>query len=96
MFDFDDLDEAFRRIAGIDGTAGDAQDVSHWLVRDEETGACRLCGLSDTYRKHKLRTGRQSGMDFPIENLWIDRGGNLRVWPEPPEKAEKRTKGDGA
>jgi hypothetical protein len=49
---FQDRGEAARQAAGIDGTAGDAQDVSHTFVLDEPTGGCLLCGLSPTYRKH--------------------------------------------
>jgi len=51
--DFQDRGEAARRAAGIDGTAGDAQDIQHALVVDERTGACLLCGLSPAYRKHE-------------------------------------------
>ncbi|MFD9463499.1 hypothetical protein [Streptomyces sp. NPDC060027] len=50
--DFQDRGEAARRAAGIDGTAGDAQDVTHTFVLDEATGGCLVCGLSPTYRKH--------------------------------------------
>jgi hypothetical protein len=51
--DFQDRGDAARRAAGIDGTAGDAQDVPHAFVLDEPTGGCLLCGLSPTYRKHQ-------------------------------------------
>jgi hypothetical protein len=51
--DFQDRGEAARQAAGIDGTAGDAQDVPHAFVLDEPTGGCLLCGLSPTYRKHQ-------------------------------------------
>jgi hypothetical protein len=51
--DFQDRGEAARRAAGIDGTAGDAQDIPHAPVLDEHTSACLLCGLSPAYRKHE-------------------------------------------
>lgn len=50
--DFQERGEAARRAQGIDGTTGDAQDVRHRYARDTETGACLLCGLAETYRKH--------------------------------------------
>lgn len=50
-----DRGEAARQAAGIDGTAGDAQDVPHALVADTETGGCLLCGLAPGYRKHTPR-----------------------------------------
>ena len=52
LHDFQDRGEAARRAAGIDGTAGDAQDIRHRFVRDEPTGACLLCGLAETHGKH--------------------------------------------
>lgn len=50
--DFQDRGEAARQAAGIDGTAGDAQDVPHAFVLDEPTGGCLLCGLARSHRKH--------------------------------------------
>lgn len=50
--DFQDRGDTARRAQGIDGTAGDAQDVRHRFVRDEPTGVCLLCGLAETYRQH--------------------------------------------
>ncbi|MFH8531569.1 hypothetical protein ACH4GE_24500 [Streptomyces tendae] len=50
--DFQDRGEAARLAQGIDGTAGDAQDIPHRYVPDEPALACLLCGLSSTYRKH--------------------------------------------
>lgn len=50
--DFQDRGDAARRAAGIDGTAGDAQDTPHRFVLDNPTGACLLCGLSRGYRMH--------------------------------------------
>jgi hypothetical protein len=52
--DFQERGDTARRAAGIDGTAGDAQDVPHAFVLDEPTGGCLLCGLSPTYRKHAV------------------------------------------
>jgi hypothetical protein len=54
--DFQDRGDAARLAAGIDGTAGDAQDVPHAFVSDEPTGGCLLCGLAPTYRKHRARS----------------------------------------
>lgn len=50
--DVQDRGDAARRAAGIDGTAGDAQDIRHHFVRDDQTGSCLLCELAWTYRKH--------------------------------------------
>lgn len=50
--DFQDRGDAARLAAGIDGTAGDAQDIRHRFVEDEPTGSCLLCGLAPGYRKH--------------------------------------------
>ncbi|MFF8297712.1 hypothetical protein ACF07M_20260 [Streptomyces globisporus] len=60
MADFQDRGDAARRAAGIDGTAGDAQDVPHRYRRDARTGGCLLCGLARSYRKHT--EGRRSGV----------------------------------
>ncbi|MFE2546931.1 hypothetical protein, partial [Actinacidiphila glaucinigra] len=61
--DFQDRGEAARQAAGIDGTAGDAQDVAHAFVLDEPTGGCLLCGLSPTYRKHEPAVVSQPGRE---------------------------------
>lgn len=50
--DLQDQGEAARQAAGIDGTAGDAQDITHTFVLDQATGGCLLCGLAPGYRKH--------------------------------------------
>ena len=50
--DFQDRGDTARRAAGIDGTAGDAQDIRHRFALDDQTGGCLLCGLAETYRKH--------------------------------------------
>lgn len=46
--------EAWRQLFGIDGTAGDAQDVDHpYVPADYATGAaCVVCGLARPYRRH--------------------------------------------
>lgn len=49
--DFQDRGEAARQAAGIDGTAGDAQDIPHGFIADPD-GSCLLCGLASRYRKH--------------------------------------------
>lgn len=56
MIDFQDRGEAARQTAGIDGTAGDAQDIPHAFQLDEPTGACLLCGLAEAHRKHTSLT----------------------------------------
>jgi hypothetical protein len=60
--DFQDRGDAARRAAGIDGTAGDAQDISHAFVVDEQTGGCLLCGLAPGYRKHTAALAEQAGI----------------------------------
>lgn len=49
--DFQDRGEAARRAAGIDGTAGDAQDIRHHYAEDPD-GGCLLCGLTPGHRQH--------------------------------------------
>lgn len=50
--DFHDRGEAARQAAGIDGTAGDAQDVPHAYRPDAPNRWCLLCGLAPGYAKH--------------------------------------------
>lgn len=50
--DFQDRGDAARRAAGIDGTAGDAQDIRHRFIADEPDGGCLLCGLGPRHRQH--------------------------------------------
>lgn len=52
MQDFQVRGEPYRQMFGIDGTAGDAQDVEHPFVPQSPGGPCVVCGLSRTYRKH--------------------------------------------
>lgn len=55
--DFQARGEPHRQALGIDGTAGDAQDVPHPFVRDVViSGACVVCGLSESYSKHEVST----------------------------------------
>jgi hypothetical protein len=49
--DFQERGESERQRLGIDGTAGDAQDVPHPYVPDG-VDACLVCGLAQGYRKH--------------------------------------------
>lgn len=50
---FQERGEAARQRLGIDGTAGDAQDVPHPYTPDGPDGsACVVCGLARGYRKH--------------------------------------------
>lgn len=50
--DFQNRGESLRQKYGIDGTAGDAQDVPHPFHADPGSRACLLCGLAKRYRKH--------------------------------------------
>lgn len=47
-----ELGGPWREMFGIDGTAGDAQDVEHPFVPAEQGGPCVVCGLARSYRKH--------------------------------------------
>ncbi len=52
--DFQVRGEQERQRLGIDGTAGDAQDIPHPYVPDGPAGsACVVCGLAQGYRKHE-------------------------------------------
>ena len=56
MQGFQQRGEAHRRELGIDGSAGDAQDVRHPFVVDEGFGPwCVICGLGENHRKHPVR-----------------------------------------
>lgn len=51
--DYRERGEAARQRLGIDGTAGDAQDVPHQYIPDGPDGsACIVCGLARGHRKH--------------------------------------------
>lgn len=52
IHDFQDRGEPWRKKLGIDGTAGDAQDVNHPYVRDSPDEACVVCGMAKAYEKH--------------------------------------------
>lgn len=54
MNDPQDQGEAARRRLGIDGTAGDAQDVPHPFVPNTKADSpwCLACGLSRAFRGH--------------------------------------------
>lgn len=45
--------EMARAALGIDGTAGDAQDIHHPFVPAPDSEACLVCGLNRAYRKHQ-------------------------------------------
>ncbi|GGM27900.1 hypothetical protein GCM10011608_10920 [Micromonospora sonchi] len=49
-----DTGERLRASLGIDGTAGDAQDVDHdyRTSATEPDGPCLVCGLAQPYRRH--------------------------------------------
>lgn len=50
--DFQQRGEPYRQALGIDGTAGDAQDISHPFIPDGFFTWCVVCGLSQTWKKH--------------------------------------------
>lgn len=55
MEDFQVRGEPYRRMFGIGGTAGDAQDVPHSFVPDSPDspgGPCVACGMGGGYQKH--------------------------------------------
>jgi hypothetical protein len=52
MQDFQDRGEELRQALGIDGTAGDAQDVNHPFTPDGPGGPCLACGLAEPYKRH--------------------------------------------
>lgn len=52
MQEFQNSGEAYRRALGIDGTAGDAQDVPHPFIPTPGEHGCIACGLRETYRQH--------------------------------------------
>jgi hypothetical protein len=42
-----------RLYLGIDGTMGDAQDVDHAYVASVHGPWCVVCGLAQSYRRHR-------------------------------------------
>jgi hypothetical protein len=48
----EELGEFWRQELGIDGTAGDAQDVDHPFRGSHIRGVCFVCGLAQSYRRH--------------------------------------------
>lgn len=52
MQDFQNLGEPYRQALGIDGTAGDAQDVPHPYTSHDAVKCCVVCGLAASWRKH--------------------------------------------
>lgn len=38
---------------GIDGTMGDAQDIDHPYLASVHGSWCRVCGLAESYRRHR-------------------------------------------
>lgn len=52
MQGFQDAGEPIRRALGIDGTAGDAQDVDHPYTSASPDGPCLACGLARTWWRH--------------------------------------------
>lgn len=53
MDDFQDRGAPHRQRLGIDGTAGDAQDVPHGFVADEPHTWCVVCGLAEAAKVHR-------------------------------------------
>lgn len=61
--------ESARLAAGIDGTAGDAQDIPHAYVPGGPAGSCLVCELSDAHTAHDGMTAaagalRRNPRDF--------------------------------
>ena len=56
MQDFQDRGEDYRQELGIDGTAGDAQDIPHAYKPDGYYVWCLACGLNEGSRVHDLPT----------------------------------------
>jgi hypothetical protein len=54
MQDFQDRGESYRQELGIDGTAGDAQDVPHLYKEDGDNDWCIACGLSLLASVHRV------------------------------------------
>jgi len=54
---FQELGENYRRRCGIDGTAGDAQDIPHPYRHNTEYGVCLACGLTLRSPVHVSETG---------------------------------------
>lgn len=54
MWAFQDAGEPYRRALGIDGTAGDAQDVPHPFIRADGASYCVVCGLAESLKQHGL------------------------------------------
>lgn len=52
IHDFQERGESLRQRLGIDGTAGDAQDVEHPYIPEVASGPCLVCGLNRTHRRH--------------------------------------------
>lgn len=53
--DFQDRGEQYRQELGIDGTAGDAQDVPHPYRQDGDNKWCVACGLTPVASVHKVK-----------------------------------------
>jgi hypothetical protein len=52
MQHFQKRGELLRQALGIDGTAGDAQDVDHPFTPDVSGASCLVCGLAQSYKRH--------------------------------------------
>ena len=52
IHDFQDLGEAYRQELGIDGTAGDAQDIRHPYLPEPGGTSCLACGLAEPGSQH--------------------------------------------
>jgi hypothetical protein len=71
MTEFQDSGESWRQLFGIDGTAGDAQDIPHPFVPASPGGACTVCGLPSSHRKHTENwTTGLYGRGNPGEAAW--------------------------
>lgn len=84
--EFQDRGEAARRLAGIDGTAGDAQDEPHAFVAAGQLGACLVCGMGARYRKHvgEVQAEGEDGVWEPAATLPITPGLEFEVYRRRP------------
>ena len=59
MITWEEIGAVHRDRLGIDGTAGDAQDVEHPYI-NAGFAFCVVCGLAKSYRKHTPDEGPET------------------------------------
>ncbi len=93
VVDLQDVGEAERLAAGIDGTMGDAQDVPH-PFKPLEDGTCMICGLHAEAPAHMSTMPVTAGMEYSAKQLaeWAKNGVALpdRSYPIPDKTALDR------